>query len=145
MFKNILLPTDGSELSESAIRQGVRLAGSLKARVTGLAVMPVQHAYFGEVVMPREAIDETENRCREAATGYLTVIERTAQEVGVPCELVYEKSDHPYEVIVRTAEQKKCDLIVMASHGRKGFTALLLGSETQKVLAHTKIPVLVSR
>ena len=145
MFNHILLPTDGSELSESAIRQGIRLAESLKARVTGLAVMPVQHAFSGEVVMPSEAIDAAEHRCREVATGYLSVIERTAQEAGVHCELVYETSDHPYEVIIRTAEHQKCDLIMMASHGRKGFTALLLGSETQKVLTHTKIPVLVSR
>jgi len=145
MFKHILLPTDGSELSQSAVRQGVQLAKSLNARVTGLAVMPVQHAFYGEVVMPAEAIEAAEGRCRDFASSNLAMIERTAREAEVPCEMLSERSDHPYEVIIRTAAQKNCDLIMMASHGRKGLNALLIGSETQKVLTHSKIPVLVCR
>jgi nucleotide-binding universal stress UspA family protein len=80
---------------------------------------------------------------RAQARKYLAMLERAAAEVGVICETVVESSDHPYEAIIRTAEIKGCDLILMASHGRRGVKALLLGSETQKLLTHSRIPVLV--
>jgi nucleotide-binding universal stress UspA family protein len=145
MFKHILLPTDGSELSAAAIRQGVRFAKSIGAKVTGLCVMPLQHPFFYETEIPMAALEQAAKRCKELAETHLAAIEKEAQETGVACEVVYEQSDSPYEVIIRVADQKGCDLIMMASHGRRGVGALLIGSETQKVLTHSKIPVLVYR
>ncbi len=145
MFKHILLPTDGSELSAAAIQQGVRFAKSIGARVTGLSVMPLQHPFSYETAIPVDALEQAAKRCKELAETYLAAIEKAAREAGVACEVVYEKNDYPYEAIIRVAKQKGCDLIMMASHGRRGVGALLIGSETQKVLTHSKIPVLVYR
>jgi nucleotide-binding universal stress UspA family protein len=145
MFKHILLPTDGSELSAAAIQQGIRFAKSIGARVTGLCVMPLQQMLFYDMVIPREAFEQTTQPWKELAETYLAVIEKGAKKSGVECDVAYERGDSPYEVIVRVAEQKGCDLIMMASHGRRGVKALLIGSETQKVLTHSRIPVLVYR
>jgi nucleotide-binding universal stress UspA family protein len=146
MFKHILLPTDGSELSEKAIREGMRFANSIAAKVTGLCVIPLQHHHcIFETAIPKEALEQVASRCKKTAETYLMVIEKAAEESGIACEVVYEVNDRPYEAIVRVADQKCCDLILMASHGRSGAEALLIGSETQKVLTHSKIPVLVYR
>jgi nucleotide-binding universal stress UspA family protein len=145
MFKHILLPTDGSELSAAAIKQGIRFAKSIGAKVTGLCVMPLQHPFFYETEIPMDALEQVAKRCKELADTYLAAAEKEASEAGVACDLVYEKNDYPYEAIIRVAEQKGCDLIMMASHGRRGVGALLIGSETQRVLTHSKIPVLVYR
>jgi nucleotide-binding universal stress UspA family protein len=145
MFKHILLPTDGSELSAAAIEQGVRFAKSIGAKVTGLSVMPLQHPFSYETAIPADALEQAARRCKELAETYLAAIEKAAGREGVACEVVYEKNDYPYETIIRVAREKHCDLIMMASHGRRGVGALLIGSETQKVLTHSKIPVLVYR
>ena len=145
MFKHILIPTDGSPLSEAAIREGVRLAARLQAKVTGLCAMPVNPPFFYETEIPKEALEQVEKRTKELAESYLAAIEKVAREAGVGCELVFDRAGFPFEAIIRVAQQKQCDLIVMASHGRRGVKALLIGSETQKVLTHTKIPVLVVR
>lgn len=145
MFQHILLPTDGSELSNAAIQEGVRFAKGLGARVTGLCVMPPQHPFFYETEIPVTALQEAAQRYRELADGFLAVVSKAAKEAGVVCEVVYEVNDLPYEAIIQTAEKKGCDLIMMASHGRRGVKALLIGSETQKVLTHSKVPVLVYR
>jgi len=145
MFKHILLPTDGSELSAAAIQQGIRFAKSIGAKVTGLSVMPLQHPFFYETEIPMDALAQAANRCKKLGETYLAAIEKEAKEAGVACSLVYEENDSPYEAIIRVVEQNGCDLIMMASHGRRGVGALLLGSETQKVLTHSKIPVLVYR
>jgi nucleotide-binding universal stress UspA family protein len=145
MFKHILLPTDGSELSATAIQQGVRFAKSIGAKVTGLCVMPLQHPYSYETEIPMEALEQAAQRCQELAEKYLAAIEKEAKEAGVACDVVYEKNDYTYEAIIRVAKEKDCDLIMMASHGRRGVGALLIGSETQRVLTHSKIPVLVYR
>jgi nucleotide-binding universal stress UspA family protein len=145
MFKHILLPTDGSELSATAIQQGVRFAKSIGAKLTGLCVMPQQRTFYYETEIPTGALEQVTRRCREVAEKYLSAIEEEAKEAGVGCDLAYERSDYPYEVIIRVAKQRGCDLIMMASHGRRGVGALLLGSETQKVLTHSRIPVLVLR
>ena len=145
MFKHILLPTDGSELSAAAIKQGIRFAKSIGAKVMGLCVMPLQHPFFYETEIPMDALEHAAKRCKELAEKYLAAIEKEAKAAGVTCDVVYEKNDYPYEAIIRVAKQKGCDLIMMASHGRRGVGALLLGSETQKVLTHSKIPVLVYR
>jgi nucleotide-binding universal stress UspA family protein len=146
MFKHILLPTDGSELSGKAIREGICFAKSIAAKVTGFCVMPrQQHHCIYEMAIPKEQLEQVVDRCKKAAETYLMIIEKAAEESGVACEVVYEVNDRPYEAIIWMAEQKCCDLIMMASHGRSGVKALLIGSETQKVLNHSKIPVLVYR
>jgi nucleotide-binding universal stress UspA family protein len=145
MFKHILLPTDGSELSAAAIKQGIRFAKSIGAKVTGLCVMQPQHPFFYEMEIPTQALEQVTKQSREMAETYLAAIEKEAKEAGVACDAVYEKNDYPYAAIIRVAKQKGCDLIMMASHGRRGVGALLLGSETQRVLTHSRIPVLVFR
>jgi len=145
MFKHILLPTDGSELSAMAIKQGVRFAKSIGAKVTGFCAMPLEHTFFAEMEIPTQALEQAVKRSKELAETYLAAIQKEAKEAEVSCDLVYERSDFPYEGIIRVAEQKGCDLIMMASHGRRGVGALLIGSETQKVLTHSNIPVLVYR
>jgi nucleotide-binding universal stress UspA family protein len=145
MFTHILLPTDGSELSEAANQQGIRFAKGIGAKVTGLCVMPLQHPFFYETEIPMDALEQAAKRYKELAETHLAAIEKEAKAAEVACEVVYEKNDYPYEAIIRVAEQKGCDLIMMASHGRRGVGAFLIGSETQKVLTHSKIPVLVYR
>jgi nucleotide-binding universal stress UspA family protein len=145
MFTHILLPTDGSELSEAAIRKGVQFAKSVNARITGLCVMPKPYYYFYEMDIPPKIKAQSEEQFKAQAAKYLAVIADAAREAGVACETVHEVGDMPYETIIRVAEQKGCDLIMMASHGRRGVKGLLLGSETQKVLTHSKVPVLVYR
>ena len=107
--------------------------------------MPLQQMIFYDMVIPGEAFQQTTQPWKELAGTYLATIEKGAKKAGVECDVVYERSDSPYEVIIQVAEQKGCDLIMMASHGRRGVKALLIGSETQKVLTHSKIPVLVYR
>jgi nucleotide-binding universal stress UspA family protein len=145
MFKHLLIPTDGSERSEAAIQAGVQFAKSIKAKVTGFHAMPKFHliAYGPEIISDtREQFDKD---CRAQADRFLAAIVRAAKEAEVPCETVLQTTDYPYEAIIATAKDKGCDLIMMSSHGRRGVEALLLGSETQKVLSHSKIPVLVFR
>lgn len=143
MFKHILLPTDGSELSESAIRKGIAFAKAIGARVTGFYAMPEFHILTYKTEMLEDTREEFARDSNAHARRYLGVIERAAVEAGVPCETVLATSDDPYEAILRTAHDRGCDLIMMASHGRRGVRGLLLGSETHKVLTHTKLPVLV--
>jgi nucleotide-binding universal stress UspA family protein len=146
MFKNILIPTDGSERSQLAVRTGVELARVHGARVTGIHVIPDYHlliAYEGAFDPVTEERIEEEAKAR--AESYLEFIRNSAREAGVPCTTVCETSDHPYEAILRTAGTNGCDLILMTSHGRKGLAAVLLGSETRKVLTHAQVPVLVVR
>jgi len=146
MFKHVLIPTDGSELSQKAIRIGVELAKFHGARVTGVHAIPDYHlmiAYEGAFDPVTEERIEKEARVR--AENYLDFIKKTAAAAGVPCDTVCETSDHPYDAILKTADAKNCDLILMTSHGRKGLVAVLLGSETRKVLTHTRVPVLVVR
>jgi nucleotide-binding universal stress UspA family protein len=146
MFKNILIPTDGSERSQLAVRTGVELARVHGARVTGIHVIPDYHlliAYEGAFDPVTEERIEEEAKTR--AESYLDYVRNMAREAGVPCTTVCETSDHPYEAILRTADANGCDLILMTSHGRKGLAAVLLGSETRKVLTHAKVPVLVVR
>ncbi len=145
MFKHLLLPTDGSALSQAAINQGMRLASSLQARVTGIYVMPQFHVLAYQAEMLADTEQEFAVDCKAHAARYLMAIGQAAHEAGVACETIAATSDHPFEVIVQTAEHKGCDLIVMASHGRRGVRGLLLGSETHKVLTHSRIPVLVFR
>lgn len=145
MFRHLLLPTDGSRLSEAAIQKGVQFAKSIDAKVTGLYVMPEFHAVTYKKELPEDIGEEFARDCRACADRFLSVIEEAARGAGVACDTALLISDHPYEAIVKAAEEKSCDLIMMASHGRKGLQGLTLGSETQKVLTHCQIPVLVCR
>jgi nucleotide-binding universal stress UspA family protein len=146
MFKNILVPTDGSERSQGAVRKAVELARLHEARITGIHVIPDYHlliAYEGAFDPVTEERIEEEAKTR--AENYLAFVRTVAQDAGIPCDTVCETSDHPHDAILKTANARKCDLIVMTSHGRKGLAAMLLGSETRKVLTHGKIAVLVVR
>lgn len=145
MFKHVLLPTDGSILSQAAIQKGVQFAKSMQAKITGISVMPEQKYYLYQADITAQLIEETATQHKKQAERNLSFVAKTAQEADVPCETICEISDHPYEAIIRVAEKNACDLIMMASHGRRGISGLLIGSETQKVLTHSKIPVLVYR
>ena len=145
MFKHLLLPIDGSKLSEAALQKGVEFAKSLNARITGFYVMPEFHIFTYRTELVEDTKEEFAKDCRIHADQFLAVVEKAAKAAGVACDTAVATSDHPYEAIIQAAEEKNCDLIMMASHGRRGMQGLLLGSETQKVLTHSKIPVLVYR
>jgi nucleotide-binding universal stress UspA family protein len=145
MFKHLLLPTDGSASSQAAIRWAVNLAREGGARVTGLHVIQPLHLAAYEVDMVEETRASYEADVRARAQQYVEAIERAAKERGVQVTCHVVVSDHPYEAIIQTAQDAGCDLIVMASHGRRGVRAVLIASETQKVITHSTIPVLVLR
>jgi nucleotide-binding universal stress UspA family protein len=145
MYQHILLPTDGSELSNKAIPQGIELAKSIGARVTGVHVSPTFHTFSTDPLVVTDRADDYEGDARRIGQQYLAVIEAAALAAGVTYEGVHVLYDHPYEAILRVAKQRGCDLIVMASHGRRGMAALVLGSETHKLLTHGTIPTLVCR
>jgi nucleotide-binding universal stress UspA family protein len=147
MFKHILLPTDGSKLSDRAVRIGIRFAGKIRARVTALHVMPAFRAFANEGFAPLSPVlrKRLEDEARSGAARMLDAIAREARSKKVRCQTLTASSDLPYQEIIATARRKKCDLIMMASHGRRGLSSLLLGSETAKVLLHSKVPVLVVR
>ena len=145
MYKHILVATDGSELSETAIEQAVALADALKSKLTVLTVIRPWHAIAPAEVMVAFPEEEYRKGVEAAARKYLSVAVDAAQAKGIACEPQWVVQERPWEAIIATAEEKGCDLIVMGSHGRSGLTALFVGSETQKVLAHGKFPVLVCR
>ncbi|MBZ2208338.1 universal stress protein [Massilia soli] len=145
MYKHILLPTDGSAGSDAAIQAGVSLAKALGARVTGLHVVPPFHTFTYRPDMIEDTEEQYEKESEEQARKVLLTVEKLAQECGVPCDSVVVRSDDVHDAIIATARERQCDLIAMASHGRRGVRALLLGSETQKVLTHSLVPVLVYR
>ncbi|HEY7653462.1 MAG TPA: universal stress protein [Methylomirabilota bacterium] len=145
MYKHILIPTDGSALSEMAIRQGIAFAKAIRAQVTALTVSSPFHVFDVDPVMLTDTPAQYALECEARAEKYLAVARVEAGIAGVPCETIHVTEDHPYAAIIDTASKKGCDLIYMASHGRKGMSAFVLGSETYKVLTHSKIPVLVCR
>jgi nucleotide-binding universal stress UspA family protein len=145
MFKHILIPTDGSDLSRKAILYAVQLAKESGAKVTGLTVTePYQAASMDTVFVPVD-LGDYEEQSRVLSEKAVEQVKMAAQAAGVPCETIREVHDQPYRAIIDAALALGCDLIVMASHGRRGISALLLGSETAKVLTHSTIPVLVYR
>jgi len=147
MFKHILLPTDGSTISKKAVKRGIALARKGKARVTALHVVPEFKLMVDEgITMLSPAFRKRfEDQGRARAQKMLDEIARQARASGVRCSTLCLSGDMPYQQIIAAARRKKCDLILMASHGRRGLSSLLLGSETAKVLLHTKVPVLVVR
>ena len=145
MYQHILLPTDGSEFSNKAIPPAIELARSNGARVTGIHVSPTFHLLSIDPLLVTDRAADYEIDARKIGRQYLAVIEAAALAAGVPYEGVHVLHDHPYRAILDEAAQRGCDLIVMASHGRRGMGALVLGSETHKVLTHGTIPTLVFR
>lgn len=145
MFKIILVPTDGSPLSDNAIRAAIELAQFGSGKIIGLSVYesyPFSALYEGAAMPEANLYDE---QMRARAQENVQKIADLAQAANVLCETSTAQSFSPYEEIVKAAEKFHCDIIVMASHGRKGLNKLFLGSETQKVMAHTSLPVLVFR
>lgn len=145
MFKHILIPTDGSELSKIAIVNGVKFAKEINARITGLTVTTPYHYVAVEAIHMTDTAAQYEIDMKALAERNLSVIGQAAEQAGVTCDLVHRSSEYPYEEIVNTAQERGCDVIFQASHGRRGGCALIVGSETNKVLTHSKIPVLVYR
>jgi nucleotide-binding universal stress UspA family protein len=137
-YTHILIPTDGTELAGKAVQHGVALAKRIGAKVTILTVLPPHMITTdGQMIEIRGA------RWEEHAEKILGAVAK--QAAGVACETIQVEHEHPHQAIIDTADSKGCDLIVMASHGRRGISAIILGSETVKVLTHCKIPVLVYR
>ncbi|SEI94859.1 universal stress protein [Frateuria terrea] len=143
MYRHILLPTDGSEVSIRAVDAGIELAKWLNARVYALhVILPFQSLAYMTQIIPQSETSYTEESVRWAEH-YLGEVREKARQVGIPCDSDYVFDKHPCDAILRVAQEKGCDLIIMGSHGWRGFTKLLLGSETQKVLVHSQLPVLV--
>jgi nucleotide-binding universal stress UspA family protein len=148
MYRHILIPTDGSELAEHAVTNGLSLAKFLGAKATVIIVEEpfngfgvsgfAQHGAFPELAKLTEQI-------KKNATGVLNRVADAAKQAGVSCDTIQVEGTQPHQAIVAMAADRGCDLIVMASHGRSGLSAVVLGSVTNKVLTHTKIPVLVVR
>jgi len=145
MFKHLLIPTDGSPLSERAVLKGIELAAEQGARVTGVHVSPQFHVLTYRPDSLEETRDTYAKDSEVHAKRYLDFISRTAAESKVPCETLCVISDDPFQAIIDAVRDRGCDLIVMASHGHRGIKGLLLGSETHRVLTHSGIPVLVWR
>lgn len=147
MFKHILLPHDGSAISSKAIRRGIDFARKIKARVTAIHIVPqfMVAADVSLVPLSPGLRKRLEDQARARAQKILGAIVSQAKRRGVRCSTMSVVSDFPYQQIIASARKKKCDLIMMASHGRRGLSSLLLGSETAKVLMHSKVPVLVVR
>lgn len=145
MFKHILLPTDGSVTSENVIQNCIAFAKGIGAKVTGFHVISEYHIFTYQAEMLEDTREQFAKDTVTQAKKYLAQIEKAAKEAGVKCDTYFVSSDHPYEAIIQAAQDTQCDLITMASHGRKGVKGFLLGSETQKVLTHSRIPVLVYR
>ncbi|MFL6579891.1 MAG: universal stress protein [Burkholderiales bacterium] len=146
MYRKILLPTDGSALCESAAQKGIEFAKFAGASVVAFHAIPATSYLIYTEAGPSDVLAEQfEREAKMRGQQLVDSLENSARQAGVPCETLLVTNDHPWEGIVAAANQKGCDLIFMASHGRRGFTAMLLGSETARVLTHTKIPVMVYR
>lgn len=145
MYANVLIPTDGSELAGKAVQHGIELAKRLGAKATALTVVPPFRIFTTDPQMIEDTRAQYEADMQKHAEKTLGAVANAAQAAGVTCETVKVEHEHPYRAIIDIAELKGCDLIVMASHGRHGISALVLGSETVEVLTHSKIPVLVHR
>jgi nucleotide-binding universal stress UspA family protein len=147
MYKNILIPTDGSALSRKAALKAVRLAATVGAKVTAFYAAPPSTPIEYKGILPSHYLGTQEHArlIEKAAAKHLGFIEKAAQDAGIACKSVHVTSDFPADAIVTAAQRNKCDLIFMSSHGRRGLKGLLLGSQAQKVLLQSKVPVLIDR
>jgi len=144
MYRHILIPTDGSELAEHGVAHGLALAKFAGAKVT---VIIVEERPSGWLSFPEPgvavAFAEFHEQIKKHAASVLDRVTNAAKQAGVPSDTIQVEDVQPHQAIIAAAEDKGCDLIVMASHGRGGLSAVILGSVTNKVLTHTKVPVLV--
>ena len=145
MFQNILVATDGSPLSESAVDNAISFAREAGAKVTVVTATEPFHVMATDSAQLSETRQTYERHVKAEAARYLGNAERKAKAQGVQCHVIQVEAEHPYKAIIDTAEKFGCDLIAMASHGRRGVSALVIGSVTNKVLTHSSIPVLVYR
>ena len=147
MFKHILISTDGSPVSNKAAKAGIALASALGAKVTAYCALEElqQHIYAEGYAFDQKTIDGFEEGARKVGQKRVDAIGKMAKAAGVPFALVVTKASTAYEGLIDAAKKQKCDVIFMASHGRRGLSKLIMGSVTQKVLTHSKIPVLVYR
>ena len=145
MFKNILIPTDGSDLAVKAVEQGVFFAKEIDAKITAVTVTEPFHAVSVKPSQLEYTPIEYKKHAESHANKVLGEVSAAAKSAGVVCEVHHVEHEQVYQAIIEAAEARKCDLIVMASHGRRGVSAVVLGSETVKVLTHSKTPVLVFR
>lgn len=145
MFKNILVPTDGSALSRKAARQAAALAKSVGARITAFHAAPAyRYQVYADYVPPDfEWPKAYAARVKKVAERHLAAIRKIAQDAGVQCDVAYTTSDFPADAILKAAKKHGCDAIAMGTHGRSGVSRLFLGSETLKVLTHSRLPVIV--
>ena len=144
MFHRILVPTDGSDITKKAVATAVALARTLGAKVIAISVKePFPYSAISEMQpTPPQTFFDAQERI---ANQRVLAVKQTCDAAGVACEASTVEALHPWEAIIEHAKTAECDLLVMASHGRRGVAALLLGSETQKVLTHSTLPVLVVR
>ena len=147
MYRRILVATDGSTLSKKAVKSAIELAGAVGAELVALYVVPrYPVSYFeGGVTVSTEDIARTEKQWADKGQAVVDAVRDAAQAAGVKAKASISRSDLVAESILATVKKNKCDLVVMASHGRKGLKRILLGSETQHVLTHSTVPVLVLR
>ncbi len=146
MFKHILMPTDGSDHSEKAIKRGIELAKLCGAKVTGIHVVPDYHLTISEESSFDPALPgKMDEEARARAQSFLAFVKKTAEAEGVPCDTVIATNSQPFDGIINTANERRCDLIVMTSRYRKGLVSLIMGSEATRVLHRASIPVLVFR
>lgn len=145
MYQHLLIPTDGSPLSGHAVEQSLQLAAAIGARATILTVVEPFYSFSASPEHLGESREQYEHHAKQAAQQILSHARSRAEALGVPVHAKAVGSEHPDQAIIDTAAADGCDLIAMASHGRRGINALLLGSVTQKVLTHAAIPVLVLR
>jgi len=145
LFKNILIATDGSDLAAKAVEQGVVFAKEIGAGITALTITkPFNVLSLAPSELGYTPI-EYKKYAEEYAEKVLDTVAAAAKSAGIDCETLHIEHEHVYQAIIDAAAARKCDLIVMASHGRRGVSAVVLGSETVKVLTHSKIPILVYR
>lgn len=146
MFKHILIATDGSPVANKAAKAGLALATQLGAKVTAYsAIEEMQAVAFAGYGMDQKTIDALQQQTREAGRKRVDAISKLAKAAGVPCATLVTKGFTLYEGIIEAAKKQRCDAIIMGSHGRRGVSKLIMGSVTQQVLAHTRLPVLVVR
>ena len=145
MFKNILISTDGSDLAAKAVEQGVLFAKEIDAKITAVTVTEPFHLISVAPSQLEYTPIEYKKYAEAHAEKVLGTVSAAAKLAGVGCATLHVEHEQVYQAIIEAAEARKCDLIVMASHGRRGVSAVVLGSETVKVLTHSKIPVLVYR
>jgi len=147
VYKHILLPTDGSELAVHAVKAGIALAKTINAKVTAVYANPGIGPQFFQMdaPVPESVIEAELGRLKHLEQRYLARVHALAQKAGVPCDTIGVTHPVAYEAIIETAKKRRCDLIVMASHGHTGLKAIVLGSVATKVLTHSKVPVLIWR